>query len=98
VWHFYDGSAITLYIIEPDRLLLTLPLGLDTEKGEQPQTIVKANRWFAAKPNDVNSYSLVGCTMSPGFDFEDFEMGKRSALIKQFPQHKDIIEDLSKTP
>jgi uncharacterized protein len=60
------------------------------------QAIIKADIWFAAAINDKKSYCLVGCTMSPGFDFRDWELGKRDDLIRKYPQHKKIIKRYTK--
>ncbi len=91
IWHFYEGSAITIYAISPDGTLTKTFIGNSPEKGERFQLLIPKGFWFAAILNTSDSYALVGCSVSPGFDFEDFEMGKRSDLEKQFPQHKDII-------
>jgi len=47
--------------------------------------------WFGATVNDTASFSLVSCTVAPGFDFQDFEIGRREDLLAEFPQHRDII-------
>ena len=69
---------------------------MDLVAGQQPQLVVPANSWFASSVKDPDSYSLVGCTVAPGFDFEDFEMAERAALIEQYPQHTLIIEGLTR--
>ena len=51
---------------------------------------------FGANVDDPESYALVGCTVAPGFDFADFEMPSRKQLLEQYPQHRDIIEKLSR--
>lgn len=62
-------------------------------RGEVPQVAIKANTWFAASLDDKkSSYCLLGCTVSPGFDYRDWELGKRDELIKMYPQHRPIIE------
>jgi len=60
------------------------------------QAVVKAVDWFGATVNDPESYSLVGCTIAPGFDFNDFELGKREELIKRYPQHQFLIEKMTR--
>ena len=52
---------------------------------------------FASCLKDPNSFALVGCTVAPGFDFEDFELAKRSELTKLFPQYRKLIEQLTRT-
>jgi uncharacterized protein len=92
LWHFYTGSSLTLYIIETDGRLNEVILGPDIDNRETFQAVVKSGSWFAASVNDHNSYSLIGCTVSPGFDYRDWELGEMETFIKMYPQHKSIIE------
>ena len=93
MWHFYAGGALTVYVIDASGLCSELQLGRDNEAGESLQVVVKAGCWFAS----LGAYTLVGCTVAPGFDFEDFELGKRSQLITLYPQNKKLIEELTRT-
>ena len=95
IWHFYIGSSITLYIINKMENLSEVKLGSNIEKGELFQIQVRAESWFAATVNDISSYALIGCTVSPGFDYLDFELGDRKKLIERYPQHRSIIEKLT---
>jgi uncharacterized protein len=95
IWHFYIGSSITLYIINKMENLSEIKLGSNIEKGELFQIQVRAESWFAATVNDISSYALIGCTVSPGFDYLDFELGDRKKLIERYPQHRSIIEKLT---
>jgi uncharacterized protein len=96
IWHFYAGSPITVHVIEPDGGYSEILLGSDPDAGEVLQAVVKAGRWFASRVRDSKGFGLVGCTVAPGFDFADFEMGKRSELIKLYPQHRKLIESLTR--
>ncbi|MCA9730617.1 MAG: cupin domain-containing protein [Deferribacteres bacterium] len=96
MWHFYSGSALTIHVITPDGKYSTLPLGPDAESGQCFQQLVPANTWFGATVNDSSSFSLVGCTVAPGFDFADFEFGNKNWLIKLCPAQKSLIESLTK--
>jgi len=97
LWHFYYGSPITIHIIDPaDNYYYSEKVGINPEKDEFPQSIVKAGYWFAAEVNDKNSFSLLGCTVSPGFEFEDFELADRKKLIKIYPQHKNLISKFTR--
>jgi len=71
-------------------------LGRNIENGESLQTVIKYNSWFAAELSDKTSFALIGCTVAPGFDFNDFELGKRDELIKTFPQFRELIYKLAK--
>jgi predicted cupin superfamily sugar epimerase len=93
IWHFYEGSSLTLHILETDGRLNEIILGSDIYSNKESfQVVVKAGAWFAASVNDHNSYSLVGCTVSPGFDYRDWKLVGMDILIKKFPQHKSTIE------
>ncbi len=87
LWHFYDGDPVNLYIIDRHGSLINKKVGITEDAF--PQTIVPCDCWFAAE--SMGSYSLAGCTVSPGFDFSDFEMANRNKLLKAFPEHKEII-------
>ncbi len=96
LFHFYAGSSLTIHIIDSSGNYFSIRLGRNIENGELPQATVKAGWIFGATVSDQNSYSLVGTTVAPGFDFDDFEILRRDQLIEQFPQHKKIIEKLSR--
>lgn len=96
LWHFYAGEALEIYHIDPKGNLIKTMLGPDPEKGETLQAVIPANLWFASRPKNTSKYSLVGCTVSPGFDFEDFEMAKRENLFSKYPEHTKIIEELTR--
>ncbi len=98
LWHFYAGSGLTIVTLASTGERRDLLLGSNFEEGEQFQAWVPAGSWFGAYVTSADSYALVGCTVAPGFDFRDFEMGERQSLIDQFPQHQDIISRLTPTP
>jgi len=95
-WHFYEGSTISLHIISREGLHQEIKIGANPEKEEVFQFTVPGNSWFAAKVRQKDSYALVGCTVAPGFDFNDFTLGKRKELAKLFPLHSDLIEELTR--
>lgn len=72
VWHFYAGDPLQLKTSQDGGTVETVVLGLDLARGERPQAIVPANVWQAAEP--TGRFTLVGCTVAPGFDFAAFEM------------------------
>lgn len=72
VWHYYAGAPMALSIAEDGRPGETLKLGPDILSGERPQAIVPAGWWQSAA--SMGAWTLVGCTVSPGFDFAAFEM------------------------
>jgi predicted cupin superfamily sugar epimerase len=96
LWHFYSGSPIIVYVIEPDGSYSEILLGSDPDAGEVLQAVVKTGCWFASRVRDPNSFALAGCTVAPGFDFADFELGKRAELVRLYPQHRTLIESLTR--
>jgi uncharacterized protein len=71
VWHYYAGSALTLRIVE-DGVRRRVRLGPGLADGEMPQAIVPAQAWQSAEP--TGDWTLVGCTVAPGFEFAKFEL------------------------
>jgi predicted cupin superfamily sugar epimerase len=96
VWHFYAGEALVVHVIAPEGKYSSIRLGGDPEAGEVLQAVVPAGCWFASHVADWSSFAVVGCTVAPGFDFEDFEMGEREELAGRYPQHEELIERLTR--
>ncbi len=94
-WHFFEGGPLIVVAITENGDLLEFKLGRDLEKGEEFNCVVPTNSWFGSYPLEENSFSLVGCTVAPGFEFEDFELADKSSLLKEYPQYKQIIERLT---
>lgn len=95
IWHFYEGSPVKIYRISLDGNKKEVVVGRDPDKGENLQTVIDKGDWFGAEVLDKNSYSLCGCTVAPGFHFEDFELADSSLLLRQFPQYTKIILKLT---
>lgn len=96
VWHFYAGEALMVHVIDREGKCSSIRLGRDLDAGEVPQAVVPAGCWFASHVADWKSWALVGCTVAPGFDFEDFEMGKRAGLVARYPLQREVIERLTR--
>ncbi len=96
LWHFYAGSTLAVHVIEADGKYSEVVLGNDPDAGEGLQAVVKAGCWFASRVRDKKSFALVGCTVSPGFDFEDFELAKRAEVVRLYPQYRPLIEKLTR--
>ena len=96
--YFHTGDPITYYMLKPDGSLQTTILGPDPTKGHQMQMMVKGGTWKASKiPTDAKfGYGLIGEAVAPGFDYADMQLGKTAMLLKQFPQHKSFIRELSR--
>lgn len=85
VWHHYDGGALRLYRLG----MAAVRLDRST-----PQAVVPAGVWQAAEPD--GEAVLCGCTVAPGFDFEDFEIGSVAGLVAQFPSEVALIRRLGR--
>lgn len=96
LWYFHDGSSLTIHVIDTNGEYFELYLGMAIEKNQHLQVIVKEGWLFAASVDNPESFTLVGCNVSPGFDFDDFEMPSQIQLMEKYPQHKRIIKLFSK--
>jgi uncharacterized protein len=96
LWHFYSGTPLIVSVIDPEGNYSELKLGSGSDEGEVFQAVVKAGCWFASRVKDAAGFALVGCTVAPGFDFADFELARRSELTAAYPQHRKIIEELTR--
>jgi predicted cupin superfamily sugar epimerase len=95
-WHFYAGGRMHIHMIDTNGYLETIHLGPDFLSGEQFQFAVPAGCWFAAETAAETSFSFVGCTVAPGFDFADFELANADELSKLYPEHEALIRRLTK--
>lgn len=93
-WHFYEGSTLLIHVIDGKGNYSCTRLGRHIHEGEIFQFVVPAGSWFASEPAPGSEFALVGCTVSPGFDFADFEMADSKALSKDYPQYRSLIERL----
>jgi hypothetical protein len=98
LWHFYAGSTLNIYVIYPNGEFEMISLGKKITYGEHFQAVVKAGCWFAAQPADPAGFAFVGCTVSPGFDFEDFELADAGRLMEWYPQHASLIGRFCRYP
>lgn len=96
LWHFYAGDALEVIELHDDGTLKITAVGANTANGEVFQYMVPAGCWFGSRVRKGGTFSLVGCTVAPGFDFADFEMGNRDQLRQQFPQHEKVIGELTR--
>ncbi|MCP4178605.1 MAG: cupin domain-containing protein [bacterium] len=96
IWHFYEGAGLIIHIIDNEGKYEKKKLGPDFDNNETYQVVVKRGDLYAATLSSKNSYCLVGCTVAPGFEFEDWTCPVESDLVKEYPQHKEIIKNLSR--
>jgi uncharacterized protein len=75
VWHWYAGTSLALETAHENAQVTRVVLGNDLAGGERPQAVVPAGAWQAAQ--SLGDWTLVGCTVAPGFDFAGFEMAPK---------------------
>lgn len=95
-WHHYEGDTIHIHVIHEDGAYECIKLGKEISLGEVQQATVPAKAWFASESAGSDGYALVGCTVSPGFDFEDFELANRNSLLQEYPNLTILIERLTR--
>jgi uncharacterized protein len=95
VFHFYVGDPLTMLQLHGDGRAETIALGQDILAGQQLQVMVPRGVWQGMFLNDGGAFALLGTTVSPGFDFADFELGTREALLRQYPSCAALIERLT---
>jgi len=94
VWHFYDGAPLTLHVIDHDGRYGTTTLGRDVGAGQTLVTVAPAGCLFGATV-EAGTFALTGCTVAPGFDFDDLDIPPREALLARYPRHRAIVDRLS---
>jgi predicted cupin superfamily sugar epimerase len=95
LWYFHAGSSLSVHIIHENGVYEEARLGLNLDKGEVPQVLVPKNAIFGSSLTEQGAFSLVGCMVSPGFEYEDFELFTQNELLTDYPQHKEIIRKLA---
>ncbi|MBX3270386.1 MAG: cupin domain-containing protein [Sandaracinaceae bacterium] len=101
LWHFHAGASLEIVAFDPDGGRHDRWLGLALDRGEAPQQVVPAGWLFGARLRaprlgDAPPWALVGCTVAPGFDFADFELPPRAALLDALPAHHAIVRELTR--
>jgi predicted cupin superfamily sugar epimerase len=95
MWYYHAGSPLIVHSIDDQGIYKEQKVGINFSEGEIPQYLVPKNTIFGSTVLEKDSYSLVSCSVSPGFDFEDFELFKQADLLEQFPLHYEIISKLT---
>ena len=93
MFHFHIGDPVTWVLLPQEGGVQKKILGPNLEQGETLQLLIPAGTWFGGYLNEGGQYALMGTTVAPGFDFEDFQLGRRDELIRVFPSaEKEIIK------
>jgi len=96
IFHFYLGDPVEMLQLWPDGSGKVLLLGTDMVVGMRPQVIVPRRVWQGARLRPGGSFALLGTTVSPGFEYEDYETGQRDSLVRTYPDFRDLIIALTK--
>lgn len=91
IFHLYMGDPVAMLQLHPDGRAETVTLGTDLEAGQQPQVVVRGGVWQGLRLAEGGKWALLGTTMSPGFDYADYETGVRDELIAQYPDMAGMI-------
>ncbi len=97
IYHFYAGATIELSLNDDGGNLKPILMGSNPAE-QMPQYLISKNLWQGSRIPETEklSWALIGATVSPGFDFEDFELGSREELVGQYPVHKALIHKLTR--
>ncbi|MFN7172892.1 MAG: cupin domain-containing protein [Fimbriimonadaceae bacterium] len=100
VWHFYLGSPVELIVISPEFELSIQLLGPDVAAGQRPQILVPALYWQAARIHNPkqNDYALCGCTVTPGFAYEDYDEPNVEEMVASLPEHELLLRKICRQP
>lgn len=98
IWHYYDGgSPVDIYLLDQYGNLTIQTLGNPlVSEGASFQIVINAGYWFAAEVRNKSSFALMGCTVSPGFEYCDFTLANREKLVSQYPDHAVLINKFTR--
>ena len=98
VWHYYGGDPLQLLVLNPDGSGEVVVLGSDVLGGQKLQYVVPCGSWQGSIPlgKAQDSYSMIGNTLAPSFDYSDFEMGYRTELQQAYPRYAALIAQLTR--
>lgn len=95
LWHFHLGDPLVVHVLHPDGRREDIRIGSDVLAGERLQAAVPRGAVFGARVADGGRFSLVGCTVAPGFDFADFVIPPRQELLDAFGDHAELVRALT---
>lgn len=96
IWHFYGGDPVEVVSISSAGAVRRATLAAPGSPDGDFQAVISTGDWFGARSDGSHGYGLVGCTVAPGFDFADFELGDRGALTAAYPHLRDLIVSLTR--
>ena len=96
IFHFYLGDPVEMLQLLPDGSGKVTTMGFDILHGMQLQVVVPRGVWQGARLLEEGRFALLGTTVSPGFEFADYESGRRDELVRSYPRFRDLIVALTK--
>ena len=96
VFHFYAGDAVVMLQLKEGEGGKMVVIGNDLLGGQRPQVVVERGVWQGSRLVEGGRWALLGCTVSPGFEFEDYETGVRKTLCAGWPQFAEKIKALTR--
>ncbi len=96
VFHHYAGEAVEMLQLWPHNRIERVMLGRDLAAGQQPQLVVPRGVWQGSRLIAGGTWALLGCTVSPGFDYADYESGTREEMLSGWPAARDLIRALTR--
>jgi uncharacterized protein len=97
VFHFYAGDTVEMLQLQEDGSGKRVLIGNDLIGEARPQVVVERGVWQGCRLVAGGSWALIGCSVSPGFEFEDYEEGLRAELGAKWPQWAELIEGLTRS-
>jgi predicted cupin superfamily sugar epimerase len=97
VFHFYAGDAVEMLQLMADGRGERVVFGNDLARGQRPQVVVGRGVWQGSRLVPGGRWALLGCTVSPGFEFEDYEAGERVELCRRWPEFAEEIGALTRS-
>ena len=95
IFHFYLGDPVEFLLLGAEGKGTTILVGPDVMADQVPQLVVRRGTWQGARLVPGGRFALLGTTMAPGFEYDDFEEGRRPELVAAFPAYRKAIEELS---
>jgi hypothetical protein len=97
IFHFYAGDPVELLLLAPRGRAERAVLGTDLARGQRPQIVVPRGVWQGARLIRGGTWALLGTTVAPGFEYADFELGRRRLLLKRYPRRAALIAALTRS-
>jgi len=97
IFHFYGGDPVVMLQLHSGGEGAIVRIGNDLAAGDRPQLVVPRNVWQGSRLVSGGAWALLGCTVSPGFDFADYEAGARAELTAEWPRFAAMIAELTRS-